>query len=153
MTTALYGVVAAQNRRAREREERVAELWAMGAREVRDIAAAVRTTERTVQRILLRLRLRTPRAESERVDYARLARLAEEGMPANWIAEDLGVNYRAVQEHTRHVPGREEAKREWASAWQSIRQNEALLALHHEIAPTVLVRIAQVASPKALDAA
>jgi len=63
----------------------------------------------------------------------RAMRLRSEGMPASWIAEDLGrprmVLFRAGMTTDRS------ALNAWASVWSAIRRSPTLLALHYELAP------------------
>lgn len=124
-----------QEVRARGREQRVRTLWERGVRDTRELGRLVGVTDRTVCRYLLRIQAREAKSTQDDVDYARLACLAEEGMPANWIAEDLGISYGTALRHANEVPGRREHVREWTRAWHAIRQDPALLALHWEITP------------------
>lgn len=74
------------------------------------------------------------------VDRARLAVLRAEGMPASWIAEDLGVHTHTVQ---TAVPADPEQVAAWRSDFQHIRRNPALFALHCELAPKARGRAAR----------
>lgn len=64
---------------------------------------------------------------------ARARVLRAEGMPASWIAEDIGrprmVLFRAGMTTDRA------ALSAWASVWTAIRRSPTLLALHYELAP------------------
>lgn len=68
----------------------------------------------------------------QRHELARVRVLGADGAPSNWIAEDVGLNANTVQ---RILGPRPEAVAEWRSVWQAIRQNDALYALHCEVAP------------------
>ena len=121
-----------------KRERTVRELFERGA-STREIADAVGVTPRSVRRILLRLELVelcVNLLSDETLERIRI--YAEEGMPANWIADDLGIHYDTARTYACRVPGHDEAVVEWLRAWHSIRQREALLELHYEIAPTWL---------------
>lgn len=65
-------------------------------------------------------------------DRARVAVLRGEGMPASWIAEDLGVHVHTVQSSTPADPAEVQA---WRSDFQHIRKDPELFALHCEFAP------------------
>lgn len=120
----------------RNREQKCRDLWQLGVRDVRQLAAELGVTDRTVYRMTERLKLRERRPVRDYApDYARLAQLAEEGMPANWIAEDICLSYEVTQRHAASVPGHREHVREWTSVWHAIRQRPELLALHYEFSP------------------
>lgn len=126
----------------REREQRCRDLWHLGVRDVWQLAAELGVTDRTVYRMTERLNLRERRpAPDYAADYARLTQLAEEGMPANWIAEDIRLSYEVTQRHATAVPGHREHVREWTRTWQFIRQRPELLALHHEFSPSRSVMV------------
>lgn len=65
----------------------------------------------------------------------RAAVLAEEGMPATWIADDLDVGTAAVRNAGIHLTVADQTA--WRSEWGRIRRNPTLYALHTEFAPTV----------------
>jgi len=58
--------------------------------------------------------------------------LRGEGLPASWIAEDLGCSTKTVQTRTRAQPDEAAA---WRTVWQHIRRHPELYALHTQIAP------------------
>lgn len=60
--------------------------------------------------------------------------LRDEGMPATWIAEDLGKDLRELR---RVLPPDPEASKEWKRVWSGIFPNPTLLALHEEFKPRV----------------
>jgi len=62
----------------------------------------------------------------------RMRILVAEGMPAPWIAEDLGRSRSTV---TNNFPFGREASLEWLRAWSDIRRSPILLELHKEFAP------------------
>lgn len=65
-------------------------------------------------------------------ERARVVALRTEGLPARWIAEDLGTTENTV---TRTCPARPEEAAEWRTVFQQIRRDPELFALHTEIAP------------------
>lgn len=62
----------------------------------------------------------------------RMEALRHEGLPASWIAEDLGCSTKTVQKRTRAQPDEAAA---WRTVWQQIRRTPELYALHTQIAP------------------
>ncbi|MEO8261647.1 MAG: hypothetical protein ABI566_03670 [Pseudolysinimonas sp.] len=62
----------------------------------------------------------------------RAGMLRAEGMPAPWIAEDLGLPPATIR---RIAPADPEGQREWLRSWGRIRAVPALLALHNEFSP------------------
>ncbi|MBD8477589.1 helix-turn-helix domain-containing protein [Microbacterium sp. CFBP 8794] len=65
-------------------------------------------------------------------DRARIEALRAEGMPATWIAEDLGVHPNTIRLAVAANPAQAAA---WRADFQHIRRNAELFALHCEIAP------------------
>lgn len=63
---------------------------------------------------------------------ARAQLLRAEGVPINWIAEDLGVSRHFVINHT---VTNAEANREWKKCWSFLMHDPDLLKLHYSIAP------------------
>lgn len=63
---------------------------------------------------------------------ARVLELRADGLPASWIAEDIGAAVGTVQRLCPSPPGEAAA---WRSASQQIRRDPALFALHAEISP------------------
>lgn len=118
-----------------EKDEAIAELWAEG-RDHHEIAAAVGRNPQSVTRALTRLGLRDMR-QPLIVDRDRAQRLAEEGMPATWIAEDIGVSRDAALRIASAVPNHRENVLEWRRAWAGIRHRPALRELHAEITPRI----------------
>ncbi len=114
--------------------DRLEALWSQGVRDARTLAHEFRVHPDSVRRAVRRagLRTRLPRSRVVWTEYRelRMRALMAEQMPLTWIAEDLGVPARALQRRLR--PG---MPAEWPSVWQSIRQNEEMLALHREFAP------------------
>lgn len=71
-------------------------------------------------------------------NHKRIVTLSKEGMPATWIAEELGLSVGRVREIvSRWLPDdlRQKNTVEWSMAWSQIRPNEELLELHREFAP------------------
>jgi len=62
----------------------------------------------------------------------RMEALRDEGLPASWIAEDLGCSTKTVQLRTRTRP---EEVAAWRTDFQHTRKNPELFALHCEFAP------------------
>ena len=116
-----------------ERERRIVEMFRDGRR-VKEIAESVGITGRSVQRALVRLGARPP-LDRNLANRERVRLLAAEGMPANWIAEDVGISASRTREHAKKAPGHAESVREWARVWQSIRRSDELTALHRQFAP------------------
>lgn len=63
---------------------------------------------------------------------ARAQLLRDEGMPINWIVEDLGVSRYFIVHHTVTNPT---ANKEWKRCWSRIRHDPDLMDLHRLIAP------------------
>ena len=119
------------------REAQVIGLYHRGDLDTKTIAKRVGVTPRTVRRILVRrgvTELQDPGHIKPDVAM-RIAVYAAEGMPANWIAEDLPVRYETALRHAQRAPGHAEAVHEWQIVWHQIRKDPALLELHYEIAP------------------
>lgn len=112
------------------------ELWNQGVRDIAQLAAAARVSERQIYRRLIRGGIREPHGRTPRAldQHGRALTLLAEGMPATWVAEDTGVPYNTCLELGRQVPGHEELAREWKLVWQQIRKNEELLKHHYDIA-------------------
>lgn len=69
-------------------------------------------------------------------DAERRARLLlEEGMPATWVAEDLGVPSEYIYAVSTQIQDRAEHVLEWQRAWARLRRNPLLLDLHREFNP------------------
>ncbi len=62
----------------------------------------------------------------------RVVVLRTEGLPARWIAEDVGTTENTV---TKVCQARPEEVAEWRSVFQQIRRDPELFKLHTEIAP------------------
>lgn len=62
----------------------------------------------------------------------RVVTLRTEGLPATWIAEDIGTTENTV---TNACHARPEEVAEWRTVFQQIRRDPQLFALHTEIAP------------------
>jgi DNA-binding CsgD family transcriptional regulator len=89
----------------------------------------------TLQRKILRYGLREPlqqHAVLTTLEVKRIRQLADEGMPTNWIAEDLRISTCTVHSV---VGNRPEAALEWRRVWQAIRRSEELYWHHHDVAP------------------
>lgn len=116
------------------RDPLIAERFAAGD-DVQMIAAQFGVTDRTVCRALVRTKARPPRAERLRTDAERVLEVLADGMPANWAAETLRLNYEPVARLARQLPNRRRDVSEWQRVWGEIRNSSALLALHYEFAP------------------
>ena len=126
----------AQHDAAQRRAEHVKELWDAGHRDIPAIARAAGCSERQAYRITGRLGLRAIAGPQDaHIDWARIDALAAEGMPATFIAEDVGVDYSVAQRRAQRAPNRDQAVEEWRSVWHEIRKSAALTALHREFAP------------------
>lgn len=117
-------------------EKRLRELW--HDHTVEQIAEILRVTERTVNRAAVRYGIRekivTP-GPPERVKQ-RVRNLHWEGVPANWIAEDVDLSVGQV----RDILGRgARTAPEWKSVWHEIYKRPELLALHREFCPAAAV--------------
>lgn len=113
-------------------EATLAELAAQGLPRA-EIASRMSIHVDSVSRTLMRIgmaRSRNNKISAEQ--YERMRILVAEGMPATWIAEDIGCDRSTV---TSAYPFGKEAKAEWARAWSRIRNSSALLELHKEFAP------------------
>lgn len=69
----------------------------------------------------------------------RVITLGKEGMPATWIAEDVGLCATTVRKILRGAGVKAEQK-EWLRAWSFIKASEEVLALHRECAPQAVRR-------------
>lgn len=60
--------------------------------------------------------------------------LLEDGVPTSWVAEDVGLSLTTVEGFiTPELRARREpSRKDWLSAWTSIKRNPTLLALHRE---------------------
>lgn len=87
---------------------------------------------RTVRRVLQANGAYVP---AVRVDREGLKKFMADGMPANWAAETLGMNYETARTAARATPGRRENAAEWNRVWSQIRNNSTLLELHRQFAP------------------
>jgi predicted transcriptional regulator len=65
-------------------------------------------------------------------ERSRVVVLRTEGLPARWIAEDVGTTENTV---TNICHARPEEVAEWRTVFQQIRRDPELFALHTEIAP------------------
>lgn len=65
----------------------------------------------------------------------RMLVLAREGMPTNWIAEDVGLSADTVRKHVCKNPDYRREIRGWSSVWPKIRKSSKLMGLHREFAP------------------
>ncbi len=116
------------------RDPLIAARYAAGD-DVQMIAAQFGITERTVCRALVRTKARPPRAERLQHDAQRVLLVLADGMPANWAAETLGMNYEPVARLARQLPSRRRDVSEWQRVWGEIRNSPTLLALHYQFAP------------------
>ena len=98
------------------------------------MAQALRCTQRTIDRALVRYGFREPVVHDtptpEEIERAHM--LAAEGMPLSWIAEDLRRGRDCL---AKRVPLDKENVAEWRRVWQEIRRSEVLFSLHHEFYP------------------
>lgn len=116
-------------------EDRVQQVIALTAEgySAATIAARLGVTQRTVVRIRRRAQIaqeKAPELTHEQRD--RISVLIQEGMPATWIAEDIGCARGTI---TRHALVGDTSSNEWRQVWNRIRRNDALLQLHREFAP------------------
>jgi IS30 family transposase len=65
-------------------------------------------------------------------ERARIVLLRAEGMPASWIAEDVGVCVDTIRTTSPAYPAE---VAEWRTQFQYIRRDAELFALHVELAP------------------
>jgi len=65
----------------------------------------------------------------------RARQLLREGMPANWVAEDLDSDGTTTRALALTVDGHAESVLEWRRAWAFIRHKPELLELHYQFAP------------------
>lgn len=72
-------------------------------------------------------------------DLERAALLRDEGMPASWIAEDLGCRRESI--FRSGIIATDEASAEWRAVWQQIRRNPVLAGMHREFQPDVQFRV------------
>jgi IS30 family transposase len=63
---------------------------------------------------------------------ARVKQLRAEGMPATWIAEDIGCNAETARAVVQAKP---EEVLDWRQSFALIRRNPELYALHRQFAP------------------
>lgn len=89
------------------------------------------SVRRALRRHKMQLHPAVPRITP--AEHNRMLMLAEPGEPANWIAEDIGVNVSTV---IAHVGPRPESVAEYQRVWLQILKDEDLLRLHNQIAPT-----------------
>lgn len=99
------------------------------------IADRLRIHPDSVTRALKRHGLREPKQKYTPAELERIRILALEGMPASWIAEDLGRTTRAMSSHLLHHVPRPDDLKQWHYVWPSIRRNAELLDLHNQFAP------------------
>lgn len=115
-----------------DRDEQVVALTAEGY-SAAAIAAGLGVTQRTVVRIRSRAQIAQAKApELTPEQRNRILTLIKEGMPATWIAEDIGCARGTI---TRHALVGHTSSNEWRQVWARIRRNDALLQLHREFAP------------------
>lgn len=65
----------------------------------------------------------------------RAHQLAAEGMPLNWIAEDLHSSRDTLQKIVGADPAFVREVKVWSSVWSQIRFHPKLAALHNEFKP------------------
>lgn len=121
----------------RDREDKVIALYHRGDLDTKAIAEAVGISPRSIRRILIRRgvsELQTPRPTPPEV-IERIRVYAAEGMPANWIADDLPIRYETALRYAQRVEGHDEAVHEWQTVWHEIRRSSVLLELHRELSP------------------
>lgn len=94
------------------------------------IAEAIGVHERTVSRHRAKLGIAQGACTEPTPEQVLwLHAMREEGMPAKWVAETIGVKPDTVR---RRHGMTDSARRDWLKTWSSIRRNPALLALHRE---------------------
>lgn len=102
-----------------------------------EIALMIGVSDQTIFRTRRRMGIDMPTVrhftEEER---DRVRRLRQEGMPASWIAEDLGCSISAIHDIVHANPDEVLA---WRQSWARIRRDPALYALHREFAPKLKV--------------
>lgn len=75
-----------------------------------------------------------PPAALTESDRQRIEQLRTDGVPATWIAEDVGVRRETVIAVQHANP---DDTSEWLSVWPTIRKRPELYALHKLFAPKV----------------
>jgi hypothetical protein len=121
----------------RQTDVELARLYNSGMTEVRHLANEVNMHPDSVTRALRRIGLRetkTPRPYSTE-ELERIASLTLEGVPATWIAEDIGRNPESVRTKASKMPGALERTAQWSQVWSAIRRAPTLLELHRQFAP------------------
>jgi hypothetical protein len=79
----------------------------------------------------------SPRLSFTEAQVARMQLLADEGMPASWIAEDFDVEGDVIRRRLEGGAGRRAGDvSEWKKAWARIRHRPELRRLHDEFAPS-----------------
>lgn len=106
---------------------------------VPEMALELRVDPASVQRGLRQFGLAeqvyTPQRRFSPDEIDRIAALTAEGMPATWIAEDLGRSPHQVRKLATKMPGAKERAVEWRRAWPKISKNPTLLGFHEKFAP------------------
>jgi len=68
-------------------------------------------------------------------ELARMHLLLAEGMPANWVAEDLGRHYDNIKDYAAGRGDHAHAVSEWKQVWSGIKNRPELASLHEQFMP------------------
>jgi DNA-binding NarL/FixJ family response regulator len=118
--------------KATERDDAIVHMTLEGLSS-REIGHRVKVTQRTVSRVRRLMGVAqevNPRLTREQ--RARIDRLIDEGMPATWIAEDVGCSDQTVR---RYRQSSEEDTRVWRQVFAFVMRSSVLVELHREFAP------------------
>jgi hypothetical protein len=115
-------------------KERLEHMLDVEKLEVEEIARRLKIHRDSVYRAMRKHKLLGPRRQRPLTgaEIARVKLLGAEGMPANWIAEDVRCATCTVHAILGNRP---DAARQWRAAWSGIRHHDELYLLHNQIAP------------------
>lgn len=117
------------------RDAEIARAYRAGETDTAVLAARFKITDRSICRALVRAGVREPQKKRPANRRAEVLALMSDGMPANWAAETVGMNYEAVTKIAQGIPQRREFVTEWGEVWGAIRNSTALLEWHYKFAP------------------
>lgn len=118
-----------------ERDAEIARAYLAGETDTAALSARFRITDRSICRALIRAGVREPQRKRPANRREEVLALMSDGMPANWAAETVGMNYEAVSKIAKALPQRREFVSEWGEVWGAIRNSSALLEWHYQFAP------------------